>query len=178
MTIHDTTPTRDPVDLTAVGTLIDTVATNPDRGRATFRASVVWEGRLRSSVHVGDHPPLPSDEPVSFGGDGTAPNPVEQLLGALGNCLAVGYAVNAAAAGIELRDLRIDLEGDLNLATFLGLGGTHAGYDAIRATVHVDADAGADELDELHAAVVGTSPVGHTLQRPIPIEIVWTDTRS
>ncbi len=63
----------------------------------------------------------PSDEPTSLGGGDAAPNPVEQLLGALGNCLAVGYAANASVAGISIERLDITLDGDLDLRSFLGL---------------------------------------------------------
>lgn len=114
--------------------------------------------------------PIASDEPPALGGD-TAPNPVEQLLGALGNCLAVGYAANATVAGIEIRDLRIDLQGDLDLRVFLGLAAGHAGFDAIRATVTLDSPAPRAELEALHTAVLASSPVGHTLRNAVPVEV-------
>ena len=140
-------------------------------GDTVWTASVSWDGGFRSEARIRDFDPVPSDEPLQLGGTDTAANPVEQLLGALGNCLAVGYAANATAAGLTIRDLRIDLTGDLNLTTFLGLGGTNAGYSAVRAEVHIDADATPEELQELHAKVVGTSPVGHTLSRPVAVDI-------
>jgi hypothetical protein len=37
--------------------------------------------------------------------------------------------------------------------------------------VHLDADASPEQLQRLHEAVVGTSPVGHTLQAAIPVSI-------
>ena len=101
----------------------------------------------------------------------TRAQPVEQLLGSLGNCLAVGYAANASVAGIAIRDLRIELTGDVDLHTFLGLRDGHAGFDDIRVTVHLDADAPADQLQALHDKVVGSSPVGHTLARAVPVTI-------
>jgi uncharacterized OsmC-like protein len=96
---------------------------------------------------------------------------VEQLLGALGNCLAVGYAANATVAGIELKGLRIELEGDLDLHTFLGLAERNAGFETITATVSIDSDADEDQVRALHDKVVSTSPVGHSLQRAIPVSI-------
>ena len=95
-----------------------------------------------------------------MGGSDSAPNPVEQLIGALGNCLAVGYAANASAAGITIRDLRIDLDGDLDLHAFLGLADGHAGFSAIRVAVHLDTDADEAAVAELHRRVAATSPVG------------------
>jgi uncharacterized OsmC-like protein len=112
-----------------------------------------------------------SDEPAGLGGKDAAPNPVEQLLGALGNCLAVGYAANATLAGIELKDLRIELEGDLDLRAFLGLVEGHAGYEHIRAEVHLESDADDDAIEKLHRKVLGSSPVGHTLSTPISLDV-------
>lgn len=82
----------------------------------------------------GDFDPIPSDEPAGLGGSDTAPNPVEQVLGALGNCLAVGYAANATAAGVEIDYLKIELSGGLDLQSFLGLKPGHAGYGGLSVT--------------------------------------------
>ena len=115
--------------------------------------------------------PIRSDEPAALGGTDSAPNPVEQLLAALGNCLAVGYAANATAAGIEIRDLNVDVSGNLDLHTFLGLRpGGHAGFDDINVTVTLDADVSQKQLDQLHEQVLATSPVGHTLRAAIPVD--------
>jgi uncharacterized OsmC-like protein len=159
------------VNISAVGDLAGAISEEPTRGATTWRSTVRWDGGFRSSAFIRDFPPIASDEPVGLGGTDTAPNPVEQLLGALGNCLAVGYAAGATAAGIEIRDLTIELEGDLDLHTFLGLRPGHAGYDDVRVRVHLDTDAPPERLDELHASVVGTSPVGHTLNAAIPLAI-------
>ena len=37
-------------------------------------------------------------------------------------------------------------------------------------SVHVDSDAPEEALEALHAKVIGSSPVGHTLSRAIPVE--------
>ena len=44
-------------------------------------------------------------EPEALLGGDTAPNAVETVLAGLASCLAVGYAYNAAAQGIELQDV-------------------------------------------------------------------------
>ena len=88
--------------------------------------------------------------------------------------LAVGYAANAAAAGIEISSLDISLEGDLDLHTFLGLRDGNAGYESIRVSVDLQADASAEQLAELHEKVTSTSPVGHTLSRAVPVDIQLT----
>jgi uncharacterized OsmC-like protein len=159
------------VDLDAVGGLVAAVRDDPAQARTTWAAHVIWDGAFTSAAAVRGFAPIPSDEPPALGGGDTAPNPVEQLLGALGNCLAVGYAANATVAGIELRDLRVDLRGDLDLQVFLGLAEGHAGFDRIEATVTIDSPAPRAALEELHAKVLASSPVGHTLRHPVPVEV-------
>ncbi|MEX1092402.1 MAG: OsmC family protein [Acidimicrobiia bacterium] len=166
-----TTSRLNQVDIETVGALIGAIQTEPAKAQTVWSAQVRWTGGFGSEARVREFEPVPSDEPAALGGDDTAANAVEQLLGALGNCLAVGYAANATAAGIALKDVTISLEGDLDLHTFLGLAEGHAGYEGIRATVNIESDASPTQLNELHSKVVATSPVGHTLSRPIPVSI-------
>jgi uncharacterized OsmC-like protein len=166
-----TISTLNSVNIGAVGGLVTAIQEEPAKADTVWRSSVEWTGGFRSQASSRDFDPVPSDEPLALGGDDTAANPVEQLLGALGNCLAVGYAANATVAGIELKDLRIELEGDLDLHTFLGLTEGNAGFGSIRATVSIDSDATAGQIEALHTKVVSTSPVGHTLQRSIPVTV-------
>jgi uncharacterized OsmC-like protein len=162
------------VDLGAVGALVDKIRQRPSAALTTWSAEVRWTGAFRSEAAVRGFAPVASDEPRGLGGTDSAPNPVEQLLGALGNCLAVGYAANASAAGITIRDLRINLDGDLDLHAFLGLDpkpDAHAGFSAIRVAVHLETDADDAAVAELHKKVAATSPVGQTLTKAIPVEI-------
>ena len=159
------------VDLGAVGALVDKIKQRPSAALTTWSAEVRWTGGFRSEATIRTFAPITSDEPRGIGGTDRAPNPVEQLLGALGNCLAIGYAANASVAGITIRDLRIDLDGDLDLQTFLGLADGHAGFSAIRVAVYLDTDADDAAVTELHKKVAATSPVGQTLSKAIPVEI-------
>jgi uncharacterized OsmC-like protein len=168
------TITLNNVDIAAVGALAGAITADPIKAHTTWGASVSWDGGFHTTTSIRDFAPIATDEPEGLGGTDTAPNPVEQLLGALGSCLAIGYAANATAAGIRIDDLRIDVEGDLNLKSFLGLEPGHAGYDTIRANVHIDSDADEDALAALHDTVVATSPVGHTLAGAIPLTIDLT----
>jgi uncharacterized OsmC-like protein len=160
------------VDIESVGGLVQSVQAEPHRAHTTWAATVEWKGGFRSESRVRDFHPVQSDEPTGLGGTDTAANPVEQLLSAFGNCLAVGYAANASAAGVEITNLRIELDGDLDLHTFLGLADDgHAGFKGINARVHLELDAEPDQIEALHRKVIGTSPVGHTLSRAIPLDV-------
>ena len=171
-----TTTTLNDVDIDAVAGLASKIQEHPEAAETVWRATVAWDGGFRSSSTVRDFDPVGSDEPTALGGTDTAANPVEQLLSSLGNCLAVGYAANATAAGVEITSLTVEVEGDLNLQTFLGLDSDgNAGFGGIRVEVHLESDAGPEARAALHETVVGTSPVGHTLQRAVPIDITLAD---
>ena len=158
------------VDLAAVGALVSTIQKRPEAAETTWAAQVRWNGAFRSESQVRNFAPVASDEPSTLGGSDQAPNPVEQLLAALGNCLAVGYAANASVAGIEISDLTITVDGDIDLQVFLGLAGGHAGFSAIRVNVDLKTDADPAAVQALHEKVAATSPVGHTLQAAVPVD--------
>lgn len=170
MSIDASTRLND-VDIEAVGGLVQSIQGDPAKAQTTWAAHVSWKGGFASESRVRSFDPTPSDEPSGLGGGDTAANPVEQLLSALGNCLAVGYAANATVAGIKLDDVKINLKGGVDLHVFLGLAEGHAGFESIDANVTLVSDAPREQLEELHAKVLASSPVGHTLRTAVPVEI-------
>lgn len=167
-----TTYTINDCDIASVAALAEAISADPAKAATTWKADVTWAGGFRSEARVRDFHPIGSDEPAGLGGTDTAPNPVEQLLGALGNCLAVGVAANATARDITIERLEISLEGDLDLTTFLGLAPGNAGFGSIRARIDLETDADTATVDDLLRHVVDTSPVGHTLAREVPLSII------
>ena len=136
-----------------------------------FRAEVRWRGGFRNEILVRDLPATFADEPEVLGGTNTAANPVEQVLGALGSCLAIGYTAGAVAHGITIDDLRIELVGNIDLPVFFGLKDGHAGYERVDARVFLRTDAPPEAIEALHAHVFRTSPVGNTLERPALLDV-------
>ncbi|HET8568008.1 MAG TPA: OsmC family protein [Candidatus Limnocylindria bacterium] len=167
--------------------LIDTVGlikAQPDIARFTFRAETRWEGGGRSRTRIdGYHGAgqelrheraieLAGDEPPVLLGSDSAANAVEAVLHAVGSCLAVGFAYNAAARGIELEELRFRSEGDLDLHGFLGLSeSVRPGFERIRFTVSVKANAPREAIEELCAYVQRTSPLLDIVRNPVPVTV-------
>jgi uncharacterized OsmC-like protein len=168
---NDASKLLNDVNIDALAGLVGKVQEVPDVAATKWNAVVNWKGGFRSEATIREFAPIASDEPGGLGGTDSGPNPVEQILAAYGNCLAVGYAANATVAGIEIKDLSIELEGDLDLHTFLGLKEGNAGYDSITVKVNIDSDASSEALHALHDKVSNTSPVGHTLGRAIPVKL-------
>ncbi|HIH04373.1 MAG TPA: OsmC family protein [Methanoregulaceae archaeon] len=159
------------IDESALRALVSSVQRDPELGRVQFSAITEWREGAHATTAV-RHFIVPSDEPASLVGTDLAPNAVELLLSALGACLTVGFVYNAALLGLEIRNLTIELDGKLDLASFLGLpGGTPAGYTEIRAGCRLESDASTSALAALAAQVIATSPVTDTLRRSVPVEL-------
>ena len=158
------------VDFDAVAELVAAVAEDGEKGDTVWAADVHWERGFRTSAAVREFT-IESDEPMGLGGTDSAPNPVEQVAAALGNCLAVGYVAAFTKRGIAIRELDIAVSGRLDLRPFLGLAPGHAGYSKIEVDVRIDSDADAATLAEVHRDVVATSPVGHSLTNPVELDI-------
>jgi uncharacterized OsmC-like protein len=80
-------------------------------------------------------------------------------MAALNACMTVGYVAIAASKGITVNKLEINTTGELDLRGFLGLDETvNPGYDEIEYSVFIDADATPEQLEEIHNAVIQTSP--------------------
>jgi len=165
------TTTLNDVDIASVASLANKIQEKPDVAATKWSAEVKWTGGFRTEARIRDFAATISDEPTQLGGTNTGPNPVEQVLAALGNCLAVGYAANATAAGITIKNLTINIDGDLDLHTFLGLKPGNAGFSNISVKVKLDSDATPQALQALHDKVISTSPVGHTLNRAVPLDV-------
>lgn len=152
--------------------LIAAVRDDAAKGQTRWTASTSWKGGFACESAIRDHV-IHMNEPEALGGTDTAPNMVEVVLAAYSSCLTVGYALNAALRGIHINSLDVDIEGDLDLAGFLGVSGeVPAGFRNIQASVYLDAEASEDELQELHVHVLQTSPVGSILERALPVATV------
>ncbi|SDQ45161.1 OsmC family protein [Natronobacterium texcoconense] len=170
------------VDVTALGQAVEAITEEPDVGRFTFRAETEWDGALRGVTRIDDFDQggerihtetfeIGGDEPEQILGERTAPNAVELLLAAIGSCLTVGYAANAAAMDIELEELRFELEGDVDLRGFLGISEeVRPGYDTVTCTVHVDTDATEEAVAELQERVERTSPLVDNVANGVTLE--------
>lgn len=162
-----------PIDRKGLDELIAKGKANPAAVR-TVKCRTVAEGRFRHLNFVRDLPPHIVDEPPALLGDDTAPNPSEALLAALGSCLAVGIHANAVAQGITIRSLALDLEADINITSVWGTGDVSpkpVGFDAIRVSVSLDADAPQEKLDALIAHAAEWSPVANTIAKPVALQV-------
>ena len=111
---------------------------------------------------------MDNDEPPVLLSADRAPNPVEYVIQALLGCMTTTTNYKAAAQGIEIKSIRSEVEGDIDLRGFLGLDpGVRPGFQEMRATLRIKTSGPRDKVRELFRS----SPVLDTLSRPVPIKV-------
>jgi uncharacterized OsmC-like protein len=172
------------VDLDQLMTAIDAVKSDPENGKLTFKVQSKWKGGFKAEhtpqdfrvgpeigKHTKDHT-LSTDEPNEILGGDTGISPAETLLTSLASCLAVGYAANAAAMGINLEELSFEITGNGSLEGFMNLREQPPGLNGISVKAHVKSDASEEKLQELHKFVNDHSPIWDTIRNPVKIDSV------
>lgn len=115
---------------------------------------------------------LDADEPKVLLGTDRGPNPVEYVLTALAGCLTSSLVYHAAACGIAIEEVESHLEGDLDLRGFLGISeDVRNGYENIRVTFKIKADATEEQLKELVQLAQKRSPVFDIVSHPVPVSV-------
>ena len=166
------------IDIQALGETVEAVKADPPLGRVGFRVRTEWKGQTRSKSEVesytiaGNQVPrrftIAAAEPIELLGTNQAPNPQELLMTAVNACMMVGYVAQAAIRGITLDECVIATDGELDLRGFLGIDDSvPAGYERIDYAVTLRGDGTREQYEEIHRAVMATSPNYFNLARPI-----------
>ncbi len=177
----DVTTAKPPVngiDIQALEDVVEAIGRDPGQAMVAFRVSTEWKGQTRSesiveSYEIGGKEvrrsfKVAADEPIELLGTNQAPNPQELLMSAVNACMMVGYIAQAAVRGVTLSSCRIETHGELDLRGFLGLDDkVPNGYRRIDYDVHIDGDGTRDQFEEIHRAVMATSPNYFNMARPI-----------
>ncbi|HLL30868.1 MAG TPA: OsmC family protein, partial [Allosphingosinicella sp.] len=165
-------------DLAALDDTVAAVGQDPALGQVAFRVRTEWKGQARSESTVESYTlagkiiprsfTIAADEPHELLGTDAAPNPQELLISAVNACMTVGYVAQASVRGITLDSCRIETEGEIDLRGFLGIDETvPPGYRRITYTVFLEGDGTRDQFEDIHQAVMATSPNYFNMAQPI-----------
>jgi uncharacterized OsmC-like protein len=165
-------------------TTIDAVKATPSIAKFRFRIHNQWLGASRNQSTVDTYEGagqqhsrtkpfvLEADEPPALLGKDRAANPVEYLLHALASCLTTSMVYHAAARGIKIEEIESSLEGDIDLHGFLDLDqNVRKGYQGIRVTFKIKADASDGMLQEIAQLGARFSPVFDSLAKGVPVSV-------
>jgi uncharacterized OsmC-like protein len=156
----------------------------PEAAKFTWRASCKWRNGTHSQSTVqGFHGlgeeqthktefSFETDHPEVFASEDQGATPVELVLVGLASCLTAGVAAVAQNRGIQLRSVEAKLEGKMNLYGILGIDeSVRNGYDDIKVTFHIDADASKKDIEALVAQSQKRSAVYDIVTNPTNVTV-------
>jgi uncharacterized OsmC-like protein len=156
----------------------------PEAANFTWRASCKWRnGTHTQSTVSGFHGlgaehahktefSFETDHPEVFASEDLGATPVELVLVGLASCLTAGVAAVAQNRGIQLRSVEARLEGKMNLYGILGIDeNVRNGYDDIKVTFHIDADASRKDIEALVAQSQKRSAVYDIVTNPTNVTV-------
>jgi uncharacterized OsmC-like protein len=152
-----------------------TTANDPATLRV-LRCRTVATGRFHQLNYIRDLPPAPpmtEGETDDLLGEDTVPNALEGLLAAFGSCLALGIHATAVAHRVPIRRLELELEADITSAGWgtIGLDPGSIGFETVRVSVQLDADAPPEILAAIVKHATLWSPVANTLHNPVHLDV-------
>jgi len=160
--------------------LKDKYRTDPSSSRITLKATG-GQGDLpiACSVEVGQKL-LEAQAHSGVGGAGTAACSGDLLLGALAACAQLTCQLVATAMGIEVEDIRVSVEGELDLSGTLGISKTvPVGFEDINTTFDIKAPtATPDQLAALKEKTEQYCVVMQTLLQPPELRTTWSFART
>jgi uncharacterized OsmC-like protein len=151
----------------------------PEAAKFTWRASCKWQKGTHSESKVQGFHGLGSeqkhktefsfeaDHPEIFASEDLGATPVEYVLVGLASCLTAGVASVAQNRGIQLRSVEAKLEGSMDIQGILGIDtDVRNGYDDIKVTFNIDADASQKDIEALVAQSQKRSAVYDIVTNP------------
>ena len=112
------------------------------------------------------------DHPEVFASEDLGATPIELVLVGLASCLTAGVASVAQNRGIQLKSVEANLEGAMDIQGILGIDSdVRNGYDAIKVTFNIDADASQKEIEALVAQSQKRSAVFDCVTNPTNVTV-------
>src|SRR5262249_41848621 len=162
----------------------EVLAGAPDAAQFKWRASSRWEHGVHSTTSIQNYFGLgeeqnhkteavfDADHPETFAATDNGITPIEYLLVGLASCLTAGVAWVGPIRGIQLRSVESTVEGNHDIRGILGVDSdVRNGFNDIRVTFKIDADASQQEIDAVVAQSQKRSAVFDALSNPTEVTV-------
>jgi uncharacterized OsmC-like protein len=162
----------------------EALAGAPEAAQFTWRASSRWEDGVHSTTKIQNYFGLgeeqshktetefSADHPEVFAAEDRGITPIEYLLVGLASCLTAGVASVAQNRGIQLRSVEASVEGNHDIRGILGADAdVRNGYNDIKVTFDIDADASKEDIEALVAQSQKRSAVFDALTNPTEVTV-------
>ena len=156
----------------------------PEAAQFKWRAKCEWVGGTysRSTVegffglgeeqqHISQFT-FDADHPEVFASEDRGATPVEIVLAGLASCLTAGIASVAQLREIQLRSVTATVEGGMDIQGILGMDSdVRNGFDGIKVTYKIDADATPEEIKAIVAQSQKRSAVYDAITNPTNVTV-------
>ena len=172
------------VNVAALIAAREALSAAPEAAKFNWRATCTWMNGTHSRSSVDGFFGLGQDQrhrteftfeadhPEIFAAEDKGATPVEYVLVGLGSCLTAGIAAIAQHRNIQLRSVKATIEGAMDLQGILGIDGdVRNGFDGIKVTFDIDADATPDETRALVAQSQKRSAVFDIVTNPTNVTV-------
>ena len=156
----------------------------PEAAQFKWRATCEWKNGTHSNTTVEGYFGLgeehrhrttfdfDADHPDVFASEDNGATPVEIVLVGLASCLTAGVAAVAQYREIQLRSVTAVVEGGMDIQGILGIDGdVRNGFDGIKVTYKIDADASDDDIKALVAQSQKRSAVYDIVTNPTNVTV-------
>jgi len=156
----------------------------PEAAQFTWRATSSWRHGVHSTTRIQQFHGLgqeqshkaesvfEADHPAVFAAEDNGITPIEYLLVGLAGCLTAGVASVAQNRGIQLRSVDAVVEGQHDIRGILGADSdVRNGFNDIKVTFTIDADASKEEIEALVAQSQKRSAVFDALTNPTDVTV-------
>ncbi len=183
MTSSDT-PVNNGVNVEALLGAREALTAAPEGAKFQWRATCEWKNGTHSHSTVegffglGEEQnhkttfKFDADHPEIFASEDKGATPVEYILVGLASCLTAGIAAVAQHREIQLRSVTATLEAGMDIQGILGIDSdVRNGFDGIKVSYKIDADATPDELKALVAQSQKRSAVYDIVTNPTNVTV-------
>ena len=156
----------------------------PEAAQFKWRATCEWKKGTHSNTTVEGYFGLgeehqhkttfdfDADHPEVFASEDIGATPVEYVLVGLASCLTAGVAAVAQHREIQLRSVTAIVEGGMDIQGILGIDSdVRNGFDGIKVTYNIDADASDDDIKALVAQSQKRSAVYDIVTNPTNVTV-------
>ena len=180
-----TKPVDNGVNVAALLDAREALSQAPDAAQFTWRASCEWvngthsRSKIEGFYGLGEEQKhktaftFDADHPEIFASEDNGATPVEIVLAGLASCLTAGVASVAQNRNIQLRSVKATLEAGMNLYGILGIDSdVRNGFEGIKVTYDIDADASKEEIEAVVAQSQKRSAVYDVITNPTNVTVV------
>jgi uncharacterized OsmC-like protein len=177
-------PVNNGVNVEALLGAREALTSAPEGAKFQWRATCQWKNGTHSHSVVkgfyglGDQQnhrtefTFDADHPEIFASEDKGATPVEYVLVGLASCLTAGVAAVAQHRNIQLRSVSATIEGGMDIRGILGIDSdVRNGFDGIKVSYKIDADASPEEIKALVAQSQKRSAVYDIVTNPTNVTV-------